>query len=225
MAKKELSQVIKAYETIKEEIQCKELLPGVSIVNSNLYERLGMSRTPVREALRRLEMEGLVEIIPQKGAFVKSHTKEELLQAYEVMEGLEGMLAYTIAERFRRGELSLSDTEPLHKMIEQMDGYNKLNDNGSWVQCDIAFHKGLRHLSKNRILVSDIEKYLTQFYYTSHHYLLPSEKKVVSNVEHIAIVRHIEAGEADAARRVSQNQKARMRDFLSQTAERQIAYL
>ncbi len=225
MSTKEKSQVIKAYETIKNDICTQVLRPGSPIINKDLYERLEMSRTPVREAIRRLEMEGLVEIIPQKGPYVKVFSKEELLQSYEVLEGLEGMLSYNIANRFALGEITLSDTAKLHEYMDQMEECILLKDNLRWVQLDTAFHQTLRSLSNNSILIDNIGKYQVQFTCVSINYILPYDDKVISNQEHREFLRFIEAGDAEGARISTQCQKQRIRRVLKASTEIKTAYL
>ncbi len=216
------SQVQKAYETIRKDIEEKRLLPGMPIVNSALYERLGMSRTPVREALRRLEMEGVVEIIPHKGAVVKLHTRNDLLHAYEVLEGLDGMLVYLVAKQFGKGLITKEDTQHMHFLVEEMDRFNEENDNRQWVDCDMAFHNEMRALCGNELLVREINRFLMQFYYTAYHYMLPKERKDFSNKEHKLMLEYIESADAENARKVSQQQRKRMIDFLEEQADGQL---
>lgn len=221
----ENSQVKKAYETIKNDICTRALKPGAPIVNKELYNRLEMSRTPVREAIRLLEMEGLVENIPQKGPYVKVFSKEELLMSYEVLEGLEGMLSFNIATRFAEGEVTLADTQKLHDYIDKMEQCIMSKDNLKWVQLDNAFHQTLKSLSNNNILIDNINKFEVQFNCVSLNYILPYDDKALSNQEHREIIRYIESGNADNARAATQNQKKRIRELLKISTEIKAAYL
>ncbi|MCI8598809.1 MAG: GntR family transcriptional regulator [Lachnospiraceae bacterium] len=214
MANDEKSQVIKAYETIKHDICIRAFQPGSPIVNKELYKRLGMSRTPVREAIRLLEMEGLVENIPKKGPYVKVFTKEELLLCYEVLDGLDGMLSYNLATRFANKDITLEETSVLHEYMDGMDQCLLKKDNLKWVQFDNSFHQALKNLSNNSILIDSINRFEVQFHYVSINYILPYDDWSLSNDEHREIVRYIEAGDPANARIATQNQKKRIRDLL-----------
>lgn len=88
-----------AYEEIRDAIIGLRLQPGDSLREAALAERLGVSKTPVREALGRLEKEGLVETTSFKGAVVSSYSREDLVEIYELRELLEGAAVRTAAER------------------------------------------------------------------------------------------------------------------------------
>jgi DNA-binding GntR family transcriptional regulator len=88
-----------AYEEIRDAIIALRLQPGDSLREAALAERLGVSKTPVREALGRLEKEGLVETTSFKGAVVSSYSREDLVEIYELRELLEGAAARTAVER------------------------------------------------------------------------------------------------------------------------------
>ena len=82
-----------AYDAIKDAILSFQLAPGQSIVESNLAKQLGMSKTPVRDAISRLEKEGLVMKIPYKGAFISEVRKETVHEIYQLRSVLEGLAA------------------------------------------------------------------------------------------------------------------------------------
>jgi len=89
----------RAYQSISGWIIRGEMAPGESLTESEVANRLNMSRTPVREALHRLEQDGLVEIKPRVGAFVRSITMKDLQEIFEVREAAEGMLSRLSALR------------------------------------------------------------------------------------------------------------------------------
>jgi DNA-binding GntR family transcriptional regulator len=101
-----------AYTQIKLMILRREFLPGSPLVLQTLAKKLGVSRMPVIEAIRRLERDGLVEAVPQWGAYVKQWTRDEMLEAYCIRRALEGeaaryfVLRATAAEKQRLVELS-----------------------------------------------------------------------------------------------------------------------
>lgn len=112
--KKTLSEY--AYDQIKSMIFRREFLPGAPLVLQTLAKRLGVSRMPVLEAIRRLERDGLVEAVPQWGAYVKQWTKNEMLEAYSIRRALEGEAARYFVLR-----ATAADKQRLSELAEQFD--------------------------------------------------------------------------------------------------------
>ncbi len=86
------------FENLREAILEGKLKPGQRLMEVQLAEQLGVSRTPVREAIRKLELEGLVVMLPRKGAYVANMSLKDIMDVLEVRASLEG-LAYLAAER------------------------------------------------------------------------------------------------------------------------------
>ncbi|MDC7247224.1 MAG: GntR family transcriptional regulator, partial [Sphaerochaetaceae bacterium] len=78
------SQAEKAYAILKKKIIDQELWQGATVVEKEIADELGMSRTPVREAIRRLDADGLLEIMPRKGTYIKVFTIHNIIDLYEV---------------------------------------------------------------------------------------------------------------------------------------------
>ena len=95
----------KVYQSIREEILSGDFQEGEELVEASLGEKMGVSRTPVREALRQLALEDLVEIIPNKGAFVKGIAAEDVEDIYLIRSKLEGLCARRAAKRAVKAEL------------------------------------------------------------------------------------------------------------------------
>lgn len=127
-------------------------------------EELGVSRTPVREALRQLELEGLVRIIPNKGAYVNAITAEDVQDIYHIRARLEGLCARMAAERITDEEL-----EQMEEVIMLSDYYEKKQHFDQVCQQDSRFHEMLYHGCKSKIL----EHLLKDF----HHYVQRVRKK------------------------------------------------
>src|SRR2546427_2442268 len=105
----------RVYDHLREEILAGRLKPGAELAEVPLSEQLGVSRGPIREALGRLASEGLVTVRPRRGAVVRSLSKEEFLELYQVREALE-MMAVKLAVPRLRAE----DFEALQGLIETM---------------------------------------------------------------------------------------------------------
>ncbi|WP_300526466.1 GntR family transcriptional regulator [Aminiphilus sp.] len=94
------------YDRLREAVFNGELKPGDRLVESELGDRMSVSRTPVREALRKLEMEGIVEYLPRKGVVVKGFSREDIIEIYSIRQALEVMSTLAAAERITPEELA-----------------------------------------------------------------------------------------------------------------------
>ena len=112
----------KIYKILKEEIVTLRLAPGNPLLEEKLAKRFKVSRTPIREVLNKLNHEGLIELIPQKGAFVARIGFTDVRELFQIREALEGLAAKISASRFTKEELdefeSALDTENLDKAEE-----------------------------------------------------------------------------------------------------------
>ncbi len=131
------------YKIIKEGIINRKFLPGTQMKESDLVRKLGVSRTPIREALNQLSKEGIIEIFPRKGAFVKNCTKEEVIEILILREVLEGVAA-------RLATLQMSDG-----LIEKLETLFKDFQKGSidYAQADEQFHSEIIQASGSTRLV------------------------------------------------------------------------
>jgi DNA-binding GntR family transcriptional regulator len=135
------------YKRVKNLILKKELRPGQKIVQEELASQLGVSRTPLIKAIQRLEAEFLVESIPRRGMFVKEISAEELIDAFECREALEGVSA-------RRAATVITDAEisRLHALFTPFQGREGQIDPAQYVDADIQFHKLINDISGNQII-------------------------------------------------------------------------
>jgi DNA-binding GntR family transcriptional regulator len=93
------------YEALRRDILEREFVPGEPLTEQELSRRYGVSRTPVREALAKLERDRLVRVVPKKGAFVRSISHDDVRELYQIREALEALAMRLAAPRFERGEL------------------------------------------------------------------------------------------------------------------------
>jgi DNA-binding GntR family transcriptional regulator len=94
------------YEALRRDIVGCQFVPGEPLTEQELSRRYGVSRTPVREALAKLERDRLVRIVPKKGAFVRSISHDDVRELYQIREALEALAMRLAAPRFDRGDLS-----------------------------------------------------------------------------------------------------------------------
>lgn len=211
---KKASQSQIAYEYFKEMIINRELLPGQQIVETSFAEKLGISRTPMREAIRALEKDGLVNIIPNKGTYIVHFGKEEIIMGLEVAEALEGMVAFLVAERVIKDELTKDDFVPIEDLIQEMDEYLDQEDYKEWSVRDEELHDSLAELSGNTILIDALKRIKMQlnsvlWFVTPIHI-----DKNVSNECHKRIFDAIKKGDMYKARAEAQDHRFTVRNEL-----------
>lgn len=139
------SLVERAYEKIRHRILENEYPPAQQILERTLAVDLGMSRTPVREALVRLQNEGLIQLIPRHGMRVIPLSTDDLRDVYEVLTALE----LTAIERVIRNGINKRTLENLDTALHEMDAALKRGDHLGWAKADERFHRALLDLSGN----------------------------------------------------------------------------
>ncbi|WP_028031089.1 GntR family transcriptional regulator [Gemmobacter nectariphilus] len=141
----EIPQGQSAYRRLIEEIRCGVLSPGARLREIELAERLGISRTPVREAIRQLESDGLVTHLPRQGATIRSLDHAEVVELYEmraVLEGTAARLAARAASDIELAELAALNTELA--MVPPGAQAREINR---------IFHRTLIEAARNRFLI------------------------------------------------------------------------
>src|SRR5690606_27514096 len=146
VAAPKVSRVDEAYARLKQEILDTRLPPGLQATEPEFALRLGMSRTPVREALIRLEAEGLVQVIPRRGARVLPISPEDMREIYAILVALEPEAAAGIVEAGVEAE-QLAGLEGATRRMEQA---LERDDLEAWAEADDAFHLEILRLCRNR---------------------------------------------------------------------------
>ena len=139
------------FENLRDAIITQVLKPGERLMEIQLADEMGVSRTPVREAIRKLELEGLVVMVPRKGAYVAGVSMKDIHEVYEVRSALE-MLAVTLAaERITDEELNALEQEVLRESEEEAkkDG----SDLDNIIYIDSSFHDIIYQAARNQRLV------------------------------------------------------------------------
>ena len=132
---------------IREMIRQRVLTKGEKIKERDLCEQLGVSRTPVREALRTLKSEGLIDIIPNKGAFVSEPSIEKIKEIFEVMTLLEGEASRLAAERMQAEELK--KFEAIHR---ELKFHHREKNSDKYLEINNQCHDFIRTMAKNQLL-------------------------------------------------------------------------
>ncbi|WP_420097119.1 GntR family transcriptional regulator [Brevibacterium sediminis] len=123
------------HERIRARIVTGEFAPGDQIPETSLAEEYGVSRTPVREALKALQMIGLVEIRPRVGTFVREPTRREIIELFQLKESLEGLAASLMAQRGRVPELDV-----LERNVLESDDAAREGDSARYARLVSEFH-------------------------------------------------------------------------------------
>jgi len=143
----------RAYYAIRELIVTLELPPGAVVREPELTERLGIGRTPVREALRRLAQERLIEVFPRRGMFVTKVDVRDLARLCEVRAALEPEAARLAAERATQDDL-----DELRALIGELAAVRR-RDPRALIDLDERIHRAIYHASHNPFLVETLEEY------------------------------------------------------------------
>ncbi|MCL6560377.1 MAG: GntR family transcriptional regulator, partial [Firmicutes bacterium] len=127
------------------------LRPGERLMEIQLAEEMGVSRTPVREAIRKLELEGFVVMVPRKGAYVAGISVKDIVDVFEVRAALEALAAGLAAERITEEEL-----DKLERSLVQINELSSGDNISAIVEGDINFHDVIYRASRNQRLVQII---------------------------------------------------------------------
>ncbi len=139
-----------AYEALKSKILAQEYLPGMQLKELQISKELGLTRTPVREAIIRLEREGLVKTVYNRGAFVTVFSRKEIEDLLEVREALEIKALYLATRRASRDDIDTIETALKQRELLITNGVATVD----FRDAGLDFHLGIIKLSKNERLIS-----------------------------------------------------------------------
>jgi len=173
------------FESLREAIILGRLKPGERLMEVQLAEEMGVSRTPVREAIRKLELDGFVVMVPRKGAYVAGITLKDITDVFEVRAALEAMAAGLAAERITDEEM-----DQLERSLLQISSH--VNDDiDTIVKGDTTFHNLIYQASRNQRLVqiiTHLQEQIQRFRMTSlsqpgrTKFALDEHKKIVEAI-------------------------------------------
>ncbi|MEP7183837.1 MAG: GntR family transcriptional regulator [Betaproteobacteria bacterium] len=205
-----------AYRTMRTKILDNEWAPGHRALEQELALELGMSRTPVREALIRLAKEGLVEVVPRHGMRVLPVSAADMDEIYQLLGSLEATAAELVAQR----KPAARDIAPLEAASRAMDAALKADDLDAWAQADERFHRHLVELCGNRLLAATVYNFWDRAHRARMFTLRLRPLPVHSTREHTNLVRAIRKGDAAAAREIHRAHRERGRCELTAILQR-----
>ena len=200
-----LSLVDAAYAQIRQRILDNAWPPGHRALEQEVALALGMSRTPVREAMMRLQNDGLVEVIPRHGMRVLPVSPNDMREIYQILTALECMAAELLAQR----KPSNAELKPLVDATKEMDQALKADDLDGWAAADERFHAHLVELAGNRQLQATVLNYWDRAHRARMFTLRLRPKPVNSTKEHMAMVERLRAGDAAGAAAVTRAHRER----------------
>ena len=201
-------------ETLRDAIRKGILKPGERLMEIQLAEELGVSRTPVREAIRKLELEGYVIMMPRRGTYVANLSIRDVNEVFEIRTSLDSLASGLAAERITDEEL-----ESLQRLLVLISEYIESNNMEKIVETDMQFHDLLYQASRNTRLVGiiyNLREQLTRFRSTSMSF--PGRLKATLD-EHRQIVEAIAQGDVKAAQHAAEYHMEKSEQTLLQSME------
>ena len=194
------------FNTLRQAILTGELKPGERLMEIHLANKLGVSRTPIREAIRKLELEGLVTMIPRRGAEVAQITEKSMNDVLEVRRAVDALCVELACERISDEEL-----ERLRVACDEFAEQVKIKDVKKIAQADVALHNIIVEATGNQRLISLVNTLSEQMYryrfeyikdFTQHESLIEEHRVIYES-----IVKKDKKTAADAAKLHIDNQE------------------
>ncbi|MEM7060801.1 MAG: GntR family transcriptional regulator [Pseudomonadota bacterium] len=205
VAKQRSTRVDDVYAQLRRDILDTRLLPGSQVPEPELALRMGVSRTPVREALIKLQAEGLIELIPRHGVRILPVSADDMREIYGILIALEPEVAAEAAQR-QQSEQSFTALETaMAKMEAALEG----GDLRAWANADDDFHRALLALGENRRMTQFISTLFDQAHRARMVTVRLRSDSKRSTQEHRKILRAITAGRPDEARALFRSHRER----------------
>ncbi len=200
-----------AYQQLFDAIQKGTLKPGTRIRETDIAEEFGISRTPVRDAIRRLENDGLIVHLPHQGAVIRTLEHREIMEMYEMRQVLEGTAAFHAAQH--ASDLEIDELIELNILMLE----NKEDESGA-AEANRLFHQTLYRAANNRYLIDAINNLSNAMALLDGTTLHSCERVENAYNEHQEIINQIQSRkgtEANQAVRshISNSQRVRIRMF------------
>ncbi|MBR4410653.1 MAG: GntR family transcriptional regulator [Firmicutes bacterium] len=203
------------YEELKRQILVGEIAPGTRMMEVELADVMGVSRTPVREAIRKLEKEGLVTIEPRKGAYASNISIKDMVDVLEVRQGLEGMAA-AIAS----GKITERQKAELLNVVEKYKAAVESANIEEIIKYDEEFHSMIISISGNKTLMqvfSTVQELALRFRYI---YYDDFNRYESMPREHQLIEEAIMSGDAEKARVAAGDHVSKLKEFILNEGEK-----
>ncbi len=197
------------FQTLRQAILRGEIRPGERLMEIHLAQKLGVSRTPVREAIRMLELEGLVTTIPRRGAVVADITVSDMEDVLEVRLALEELAVQIVCKKLTQ--------EQLNEMKTLAAGFRRTldgDDVGECAQADMVFHEAIYNATGNKRLVQILNNLREQMYRYRMEYLKDKSSHQVLAEEHAEILQALEERDEQRALEATRRHIARQKEHI-----------
>ena len=186
------------FKKLRRAILLEELKAGERLTEIRLADRLGVSRTPIREAMRKLELEGLVVMVPRRGAVVAKISEKNLRDVLEIRRVLDMLCARLACER-----MSEEAKEKLNTACQDFEEAVKSGDLRDVAQKDVALHNIIMEATGNLTLQQMLDNLAEQMYRYRVKYLKDDSQYQTLSREHRAICKSIMSGDQETAVRLA----------------------
>lgn len=199
------------FQTLRQAILRGELKPGERLMEIHLAQKLGVSRTPVREAIHKLELEGLVLMIPRKGAVVAEITLRDLEEVLEVRMALEELAVKSACRRISKEQLA-----ELRELAEKFARVLSSEDVSACVEADVAFHDAIYAATCNNRLVQMLSNLREQMYRYRMEYLKDRRAHERLVIEHEEILDALEKRDEAAVVKMMRHHVEQQKEHIAQ---------
>lgn len=182
------------FNTLRQAILRGELQPGERLLEIHLADKLGVSRTPIREAIRKLELEGLVLMMPRRGAVVAEITEKSLRDVLEVRRALEELAVKLACQKIQPEEI-----EELKEAAKEFEDALQTEDVTGYAEADVKFHDIIYRTTDNQRLIQLLYNFREQMYRYRVEYLKREDSHETLLKEHRYIIEMIEKGDEKRA--------------------------
>ncbi len=182
------------FNTLRQAILTGELKPGERLMEIHLADKLGVSRTPIREAIRKLELEGLVTMIPRKGAEVARITEKSMSDVLEVRRTLDALCAELACDR-----ITEEDLIRLRKACDHFEQCVGTHDAKKIAEADVSLHDIIVEATGNQRLIQMVHNLSEQMYRYRFEYIKDSSQHDTLVKEHRIIYQSIVDKDKDTA--------------------------
>jgi DNA-binding GntR family transcriptional regulator len=203
------------YDVLKEGIMAMDIYAadaGLKLDERQLSDQLNISRTPIREALARLEQEGLVRVLPRRGVFILRKSVDEILEMITVWAALESMAARLVSER--ADDDQIASLRPLLASFSQNEAETHLDE---YSEANIRFHRRILELSGCDLLLSIADGLFLHMRAIRARTMTEDDRVQRSIVDHNHIIEAIEARDAELAERLVREHTMKLHAHVKRT--------
>ncbi|MBD3764292.1 MAG: FCD domain-containing protein [Rhodobacterales bacterium] len=216
-ADRSLSLTVQTERRLEHLILTGELAPGERLNELELSQRFGISRGPLRESMQALHAKGLVEMVRNRGVFVRAISTEEAMELYDVRAAVFGLAGRLLTDRVNDAMLA-----QMHAYLDQLEDLASQRDFDSYYRANLAFHDYLIAAAGNSLLAAEYRSFVNKLHLCRARGLVQAGGLAVSNREHREMVDAIASGDKlraqEAFFRHVERAKLRFRSTLEQAA-------